>query len=297
MRVLRASVLLVSSALPFCLNGCFLFFTTRHLPVPKTPAIVQTVPAALLAENVNRRWSRLKSLNVTAEIQASSTKSAEGVARDYTSFRSRILMRKPEDLRVLGQVPVLGTRMFDMVSDGKQFMLFIPSRNKAVKGSNQLKTKSDSQVENMRPDFFFDSILVRGLAPGDEYFVTADTSTQEDAAKKHLYSIPEYMLNIVRRNPESNQLKPVRVITFHRDDLRPYQQDLYDAEGNLETQVFYGEYARYGESEYPSKVTIRRPLEEFQVVLTVDNDVENMELTDDQFQIKLPEDIKEQTLE
>ncbi len=89
----------------------------------------------------------------------------------------------------------------------------------------------------------------------------------------------------------------MRVITFHRDDLLPYQQDLYDAEGNLETQVFYSDYADYGKSRYPASVTIKRPLEEFQVILSVENVEENMELKDDQFQIKLPEETTIQKLE
>ena len=37
----------------------------------------------------------------------------------------------------------------------------------------------------------------------------------------------------------------MRVVTFHRDDLLPYQQDLYDSEGNLETEVFYGRYVDF----------------------------------------------------
>jgi outer membrane lipoprotein-sorting protein len=250
-----------------------------------------------LVTRLNQRWADLQSLNATVEIQASVLKTKQGVAKDYTTFRGHILMRKPELLRVLGQVPVLGTRMFDMASDGKNFTLLIPSRNKAVKGPNELKKKSASQVENMRPGFFFDAMVVRGLDPDEEYMVTADTETVEDAARKHFFLVPEYILSVMRRKPGSRELKPVRVITFHRDDLLPYQQDVYDSDGNLETQVDYSRYADYGDKKYPSTIRIRRPLEEYQVVLTVDKVVENMTLTDDQFQIKIPEGTQIQNLE
>ncbi len=122
----------------------------------------------------------------------------------------------------------------------------------------------------MRPAFFFDAMVVRGLQPDDYYSVTADTETLEDAAKKHLYTVPEYILSIMRRKPGSQELTPVRVVTFKREDLLPYQQDLYDSEGNLETQVTYGDYRDFGSSLYPSTVTIKRPLEEYQIVLTVE---------------------------
>jgi len=129
---------------------------------------------------------------------------------------------------------------------------------------------------------------VRGLDPDDLYSVTADVSTEEDAVKKHLYTVPEYVLNIMRRKPGTQQLIPLRVVTFHRADLLPYQQDIYDNEGNLETQVFYGTYAPFGDNMYPSKVTIKRPIEGVQLVLTVEKVTENMKLRDDQFQLEIP---------
>jgi hypothetical protein len=272
-------------------------FTTRKLPVPRMPSVVQTVPAEELVARLNQNWGALESLNATVDIQASVLKSKEGVAKDYTTFRGIILMRKPEMLRVYGRVPVLGTRMFDMVSDGKNFTLYIPSRSKAVKGANSLKKKSLSQVENMRPGFFFDAMVVRGVEPDDMYSVAAETDTVEDASKKHLLATPEYELNVMHRKPGSQQLTLVRSVLFHRDDLLPYQQDLYDSEGNLETQVFYSRYADYGTVRYPSVITIKRPLEDYQVVLTVEKVVQNMALTDDQFQVKIPEGTTTQTLE
>lgn len=277
------------------LSGCM--FTTRKLPVPKAPLITQTATATELVERINQRWDKLESLNATVEIQASELKSKEGLAKDYTSFRGHILMRKPELLRVLGQVPVLGTRMFDMASDGENFTLFIPSKNKAVKGSNALKKKSANQIENMRPGFFFDAMVVRGLKPDDLYSVVSDAETVEDAARRHLFTVPEYILGISRSKPGSQQLIPVRVVVFHRDDLLPYQQDLFDSEGNLETEVDYADYRNFDSVKYPSTIIIKRPLEEYELDLTVESVQENTTLTDDQFQIKIPEGTPIQHLE
>jgi outer membrane lipoprotein-sorting protein len=279
----------------FLLSGCL--FTTRKLPVPKEPLITQTATPDELVAKLNQRWAALDSLNATVEIQASVLKSKEGVARDYTTFRGHILMRKPELLRVLGQVPVLGTRMFDMASDGRNFTLFIPSKNKVVKGLNALKKKSSNQIENMRPGFFFDAMIVRGLEPDDLYSVVADSETLEDAGRRHLLNVPEYILSISRRKTDSRQLTPVRIVVFRRDDLLPYQQDLFDSEGNLETQVEYADYRDFDSVKYPSTIIIKRPLEEYQLTLTVESVKQNMTLTDDQFQIKIPEGTPIQNLE
>jgi hypothetical protein len=150
---------------------------------------------------------------------------------------------------------------------------------------------------NLRPDFFFDAMLVHGLRPDDFYSVTADTETIEDSSKKHLYITPEYVLSITRHNPGARSDTPVRVVTFHRDDLLPYQQDLYDEKGNLETIVQYTKYADFNGSRYPSVVTIKRPIEGIQLVLTVARVIENPKLTDDQFEVKMPDGVKVQHLE
>jgi outer membrane lipoprotein-sorting protein len=77
----------------------------------------------------------------------------------------------------------------------------------------------------------------------------------------------------------------------------PNQQDIYDSDGNLETLVEYADYQDFDSVRYPSTITIKRPLEEYQIVLTVENVKENMTLTDDQFQIKIPEGTQIQNLE
>jgi outer membrane lipoprotein-sorting protein len=299
---MRTSLLRVpAAALLFpvlLLSGCV--WTTRKLPVPRPPSIVQTVTPEELVAQLNQRWAALESLNASVEIQASVLKSKEGVAKDYTSIRGIILLLKPEMLRVYGRVPVIGTRAFDMVSDGKDFTLWIPSKNMAFKGANTVNKKAANPLENLRPGFFLDAIIVQGLEPDDLYSVVADSETVEDAARKHLFTVPEYILSISRHKLASNQLTPVRVITFHREDLLPYEQDLYDAEGNLETQVTYSAYQYFGGSKYPSTVVIKRPLEDIQVVLTIDKVVENPKnppLTRDEFVLKLTEGTQIQRLE
>jgi len=77
----------------------------------------------------------------------------------------------------------------------------------------------------------------------------------------------------------------------------PYNQDLYDDKGNLESQVIYAAYRDFDGSKYPTKVTIRRPLEGIQIVLTVEKVEKNISLKDDQFQVKIPEGTNIQNLD
>jgi outer membrane lipoprotein-sorting protein len=273
--------------MPLLLAGCSLFPTTRKLPIPKPPLIERTISPENLVQQLNRRWEAINTLTAKVEFRASVSKSAEGVATDYPSVEGHILMRKPESLRVVGQL--IGVKVFDMASNGNCFTLLIPHYDKAIKGCGPAKVKSKNTWENLRPGFFFDAMLVRGMASDDAYYVTSDSITVEDAARKHLFTVPEYKLYIVHRMPNSQQLKPLRVVYFHRDDLEPYQQDIYDADGNLETQVLYEAYQDFEGGKFPSVVTIKRPIDDIQIVLSIERVTENQALPDDQFVVPIPE--------
>jgi len=266
------------------LAGCSLFPQIRTLPVPKPPAITKKATPEELVDALNKRWAGLETLTATVDIQASVFKSKEGLAKDYPTLRGHILMRKPAMLRVLGRY--LGVPAFDMVSDGEQFTLSIPTQKRVIKGLNKHKSKSVNALENLRPDFFLDSLLVRGLEPEDDYMVVADAITIEDTARKHLYSIPEYKLTIMQHAGSSHKLLPLRVVYFHREDLMPYQQDIYDSDGVLETQVLYAGYQDFEGNSFPSSIVIKRPVDDIQIVMEVEDVHENQTLRDDQFVLK-----------
>lgn len=272
---------------PLMLSGCSLMPTKRHLPVPIAPPNVRTATPEELVAQVNQRWNDFENLTATVDIQATLLKQQLGLATDYPSVHGWIVMQKPRYLRVVGQY--LGVRVFNMASNGNTFTLLIPPKNKAIEGSNSVVKKSTNQFENLRPGFFFDAMMVRGLESDDYYAQISDTETIEDAAKKHLYAMPEYVLSITQHASNGSKVdKPVRVITFHRDDLLPSNQDLYDNQGNLESEVSYSDYKVFGGVQYPTKVVIKRPLEGIQLVLTVEKVDKNQNLPEGEFTISIP---------
>jgi outer membrane lipoprotein-sorting protein len=285
---LRGRGLCTILGLPLLLSGCGLVPMKRHLPVPKPPARVQTATPEELVAQLDKRWNEFQTLTATVEMQATLLKQQQGLATDYPSVHGWIVMQKPNQMRVVGQL--LGTvRVFDMASDGSRFTILIPPKSKAIEGPNRLTKRSEKQMENLRPGFFFDAMMVRGLEPEDYYAEISDTETIEDVAKKRLTLMPEYVLSITKHASNgSRRDKPVRVITFHRDDLQPSNQDLYDEQGNLESQVSYSAYKDFNGKQFPSKVVIRRPLEGIQITLTVDKVATDVKLPADEFAVKIP---------
>ena len=283
MRMLRPT----SAALlcfPILLAGCSLLPTTRKLPVPRPPTITHTIAPEELVDLLNKRWAAINTLTLKTGFRATTSK--DGVATDYPSADGNILIRKPSDLHVLGRF--FGSRVFDMVGDATDFTLSIPPKNLVIRGRNSVVNKSKNTWENLRPGFFLDSILVPGLEKDDHYSVTSETFIVEDAVRKHLYSVPEYILRITHDKEGTQQETLVRVLYFHRDDLQPCQQDIYDSEGKLETQVLYGPYHQFDATMFPLSITIKRPNENLQVVLTVEDLHLNVPLNDGQFVVSKP---------
>ncbi len=287
------------------ITGCLSH--TRKLQSVTPPSVVKDASAEQLVANVNQAYVAIHSLSATVDLQASVGGTHKGVVTDYTSFRSFILLEKPQMLRVLGLVPVIRTQAFDLVSDGTNFKLLIPSKNQAVEGKNTVTTKSPNTLMNLRPNLFFDAMLIRGIGPEDQVFLTTDSNVSQNPKTKKWVEERDYLLSIVEekergKDPSKGpntvrELIPKRVIRFNRENLQPIEQDSYDEDGNIETQTFYGPLQTFGENKFPGTVTIKRPLEEYQMVLTVQKLVLNQPLANDQFELKIPDGVVVKTVD
>jgi outer membrane lipoprotein-sorting protein len=254
----------------------------------RPPEIVKEATVDQLVKKLNGNYDAIQSFNASVTIAASTGGGRIGKVTEYTSFKGYILMRKPRDLRVILQVPFVGSVALDMVSDGKNFKLIVPSQNKARVGSDEVKTPSKNALENLRPGIFFDSILLKSVDP-DEYVTL--TNSQRDLPidpKSHILVVePDYDLAIMARQ-SSNILQTKRVVHYSRQDLLPYQQDIYDAAGRVVTTVKYSAYQRYGEIEFPSEIDISRPYDEYALKIAVTKLTPNQPLDDEQFHLEIP---------
>jgi outer membrane lipoprotein-sorting protein len=268
------------------LNGCLVH--TRVVKQAKMPSVVLTATADELVKSINDHCNDIHSLTATVEFRATEGGPQKGKERTFTSFSGYIVLRKPESLRVIGLVPVLRTHAFDMATDGETFKLLIPHENKVIEGPNAMTKESSNALENFRPNVFSDSMLIKCIGSSELVTLTAETKSQIDPKSKQLMVQPDYDLTVVRRKENTQELIPERVIHFSRIDLHPYQEDIYDAKGAIQTQATYGPLQTFGPVQFPGMITITRPLEELQIVITFQKLTTNLAVTDDQFELKIP---------
>ncbi len=278
---------LLSVAVLLPLTGCLVH--TYKVQQPRMPPIVRDAAGDELVQLVNKQSQILQTLKAEVTFQVSVGGVIKGKVTDYTSLSGYILLRSPEMLRVLGLLPVVHTPAFDLASDGKTFTLTVPHTSKAYVGSNAVTRPTANPIENLRPNLFFDTMILRPIAPDDLVTRTTEAKTFTNPATHQLMLDPEYNLAVVRRRANSQELIPERVIHFDRTTLLPSGVDVYNDAGTIETQATYGPYATFGDRRFPATITIKRPIDEYQIVLSILKLTVNQPLADNQFVLKVPE--------
>jgi hypothetical protein len=228
----------------------------------------------------------LQSMQATVDIDASAGDPKNGRITDYKEIRGYVLARKPAMLRMKGLLPVVRNTAFDMVSDGQEFRVWIPPRNKFVTGSNNADNyQPDKRLENMRPQYIYDALLLPEVG-GYEIAVLENGYEIVLDAKKHRVEQPDYELAVIRQGSQGWYLS--RRIEFSRTDLLPHRQRIYDQQGNVATDATYQEYKDYAGTTFPSRIKIERPRESYEFTLNMVKLEINKTLTDDQFALEQP---------
>lgn len=272
------------------LTGCL----TRTHMVRKTRIadVVQNATLDQLLNSMNSRYEAIQTMNASVEIAASTGGAHTGEVKEHSSLHGYIFMRKPEELRVLLQLPVIGSKALDMVSDGHTFKLLITApKARAVEGTNEVTEPSKNGLENLRPFVFLDSLLVKKLASDQIVSLTQGMRVLEPAdKKKDLLEEPDYDIEILAQ-PQGQTVHTERVVHVSRANLLPYQQDIYDTSGHVATRATYSGYQQHGDIYFPTVIVITRPLDEYSLTLTVTKIVFNERLEDDQFDLKIPDNV------
>lgn len=277
------AVLIVLATLP--VSGCL--FRTRRVEQSYNPLTLKTATKAELIAYINRQAAQIQTMQATVDIDTSVGGEKKGKITEYKEIRGYVLARKPAMLRMEGLMPIVRTRAFDMVSDGKQFKVWIPPKNRFVVGQNDVVTSNPQQpLENLRPQVIYDALLLREIDPQTETPFLEDSKETLVGDKGHKYDQPAYEIGVLRGEGMDSWLS--RKIVFNRQSLLPDRQLIYDQAGNLVTDAKYSEYKDYNGVSFPSKIEIKRPQEEYDITLNVVKLDMNKPLGDNTFVLDQP---------
>jgi outer membrane lipoprotein-sorting protein len=279
---LRA-VLLILTILP--LSGCL--FRSRKLEVPIDPSQFKTATQQQLTDYINKQAALIQSIQATVDIDTSVGGIKKGKVTEYQQIRGYVLARKPSMLRLIGLLPVVHNRAFDMVSDGQKFALWIPPKNRFVVGRNDVESHNPAQpLENLRPQHLYDALLLQAIDPKDEIAVLENDTEIPDDLKCRAVTRADYIIDVITQGDHGWYLS--RKVVFSRTDLMLHRQIFYDKEGNVETNAIYWNYKDENGVDYPYQIEISRPKEEYDITLTIVKLDLNQPLSDDRFVLEQP---------
>jgi outer membrane lipoprotein-sorting protein len=252
-------------------------------PSEVRPMLQATEPQLVAAYNAEA--ASVKTINAAVRMTPVAGSAYSGVIQEYHEVGGFIMMSRPEMIRIIGQAPLVAKDIFDMVSDGRTFRIFVPSKNQFLVGSNTLDRAAKSPIENLRPQHILDGFFWPELPVGAPILFE-----QFDALPEHYY-----VLTLLRR--VGADLEIDRKIWFDRANLRISRVQIYGPAGRLDADMTYSDWQPSGPSSpsgsaevalFPCQVVIRRPQQDYQLTVAIAKLTLNTAIPADRFVLEQP---------
>jgi outer membrane lipoprotein-sorting protein len=261
------------------LSSCF---ARRRLIARAGGKAAQTLLVAdqsTLVGIITKQYEAIRDFNATVDMVPALGSTEKSKITEYKDVRAFILFRKPADIRLIGLYPVVRNKAFDMVSDGANFKLYVPARNRFLVGRNEIEQPSQNKLENLRPQHFLEALLVHPVDVNRDKLLLENFTDEDNAF---------YILHVVHLNG-GGQLQLDRTIWFDRYNLTLARQLLFDAAGNILTDARYTGWRAYDNQAFPKHIEINRPRDEYAVVIDIVKMDINKGVSDDKFVLDQPE--------
>jgi len=280
--------------LSLALAGCAV--SQKH--AASQPAIRPALDAdqAQLVDAYNRQADAVRTVNASVQMSPTAGSAYSGVIHEYHQVSGFVLAARPAMIRVIGQAPVVGTNIFDMVSDGQTFRIFIPSKNEFLVGPTQLERATKNPIENLRPQHLVDALFWPPIHAGEPVVLE-----QVEAPPARYYALS------VLRGSGSN-LEIGRKIWFDRSDLHVFRLQIYGPAGRLDSDTSYADWQNVpppspqesgapataddrsagGPAIFARTLRILRPQQDYQLSVIITRLVLNSDIPADRFNLMQP---------
>ncbi len=232
-----------------------------------------------LLDRLSERSQSIQTLTAKVEFEPTAGSVYSGVIKEYRDVKGFILLKRPGMIRMVGQAPVVRTNIFDMVSDGQEFRLYIPPKRKFIVGKTATGRPAKNALENLRPQHILDALLVSPIDPRREKFSYEES--QEGGRRYYVISV----FNV----PGAGEMFPLRKVWFDRLNLEVSRLDLYGPRGAYIENVQYSGYQDFQGVRYPTRIEVTRPVEDYHLAITIQEAKFNQPLGPEKFELKKPE--------
>ena len=236
-----------------------------------------------LLDKYNAFAASVQTINATVELKTTAGSKYSGLIQEYHEVKAFLLAARPAEVRMIGQAPVIGKNIFDMASDGREFRVWIPSKNKFLVGEVAQERLSDKPLENLRPQHLLDGVLWQEIRK--EETVLIEEFNDENG---------RYYVLTELRGGRSTEI--YRKIWFDRSDLNVVRLQSFGPKGMLLSDNRFSEWQPLtdvplpanGPAAFPRAIRIDRAHDDYRLDLQFTKVVLNGELDASRFQLAQP---------
>lgn len=275
----RTVLLALFFSVAWIMTGCAV--RSREKITAGTPAapVLKSATLSDLLAKMKSQEETIQTVDATADIEPSVSSPAKGEIVHYRDVRAFLLIRRPGFIRMIGLYPVVQNKAFDMASDGEDFKVYIPAKNRFIIGKNYKEgQRSDSAIENLRPQHILDALLPKGP---DEKTEQAVLEVFQQGTQNF------YIVHVIRVQPGQTPML-MRNLWFDRSDLSLSRLQIFDEHGDAVTQATYSHYADFAGVSFPQDIVVDRPKDLYGLRLSFTKLQFNQQLSDDRFKLEQP---------
>ena len=251
-----------------------------------TPVPVQTATKQQLIAAYNEQANAIHSINASVSMKLTAGTAYSGVFKQYHEVNGFLLAQEPASIRVIGQAPIVGTNIFDMVSDGETFHIFIPSKNKFLVGPANLKRESAKPIENLRPQHLTEAIFWTPIPVDTPVLFEAD---EEPGARYYVLTVLRGTVGESASSGSSADWQIARKIWFDRADLE--RRTIAGLRCRLATSLRTSDIRRwdnFGGTRFARQITLTRPSEDYGLSIGINKLTANQPVPADRFVLQQP---------
>jgi outer membrane lipoprotein-sorting protein len=291
--------------------GCAVSHKTVVKP-GEAPGKLLTATKDELVGRYNQQAQAVTSLNATVSMKLTAGSAYSGVIEQYHEVNGFVLTAKPANIRVIGQAPVVSKNVFDMVSDGSTFHIYIPSKSEFIEGPDNLTRQASKPIENLRPQHLIDALLWEPI-PADAPVLFEEAS--EGVSRYYILSAIHAASSESTTNggaAGSSDWEIARKIWFDRTNLQIVRMENFASGGKVVSDVHYSNWlsvalpanpsqasntvtsadSKMATLTYPHEIVISRPSDDYQLQIDVKKLTVNEPIAADRFVLKQPQGTK-----
>ena len=268
-------------------TGCITIKRRTEVKKEEIPPQLEASEAELL-DRYDRQVQTVETLQATVDLIPSTGTTYSGVIEEYHDVPGFILAARPATVRVIGQAPVVAKNIFDMVSDGKEFRIYIPSKNAFLVGPTALIRPSKKPLENLRPQHIVEALFWPQFSPSDVVLF-----------EQFDFNVSRYYILTQLRKTEGGKFEIARKVWYSRTDLQVSRVQLFGEGGKLDSDITYSDWQTpdsaiaHGETtkdpvKFARDIHIWRPQDDYKLEIKILKLTMNEPISPDRFDLAQP---------